>query len=1086
MGLVFRRAGRARGLLAAAATATLLATVLLTALRLYGGLVIDSGTRAAVAAAPPTERTVLVSGSISDRDDVAGLDRSVTRAVGRGLRGGVDAGGGVDPGGGVGRDGDVVATDITRAGYAVGQQLPGGMGDAKPGDDGLVLASVMFLEDLAEHARLTSGNWPEPGRSGSREPGAGGELTAETVLAAPVAKLLDVEAGDDIPLTDRRGGTHRTLRVTGIWEPADPADPYWLLVPELRTGVVAGTATHGPFVVSRTDFLRHFATLASLNWLITPDLTDVTAAQLRSVSKDAKDVAKRLDGDVASSTGIGELAERLGRSAVVARSALLVPVLLLVVIAGYALLLVAGLLHEQRRAETALVRARGAGVWQLAGLAATEAGFVIGPALLLGAPLAVALLSLVDRVPRLARLGLRLDPGLTGSAWLVAAAAAFGCGLALVAPALRRGTTYVAEQQARSRAVRRGLLQRAGIDLALVGLAVLAWFQLRQYGSPLLGLDVDPVLVAAPTIGVLAATVLALRLLPLLTRAGQRAASSRHSFGLLLGTWQAGRRPHAGTVLLLSLAVGVATLAICLEGTSARSATDQASHRAGADLRLVESGLAPGGRATQLGGIPGVDTVLPAVQETVTIGSGSASTLLMLDTERAAAVMRPREDLTDSPPAALFERLAGRDSLQPIPFPPGAVRLTGEITVTASRPGMLDDVSSTLDVRDRHGVVRGVSLTGATPNQGPVRFDVSLGAAPDAGYGLRLNTHLERRADLTLTWKVRNLATVDTGGRRTPLDVSGSWQVGDGEVDPLITASRATVTAKRGGISVSRRVTVDPTWSAPVYPALSYGFQIGRPGDRTGRVDVLVTPRVLRDIGGTVGTTFRLPVLGADAEARVAGVIQSVPGVSNERALLADLDTLTEIGYAASGTTPRPTEWRLATDADTHAAVARRLARLNYTETVDRYAVAVEPLGAGARLVLLPAALAAALLAALGIAVDVRATAASRSGELAALHTVGSPPRTLARALITEHGLLAGLGVLTGIAVGVLVAWAMGPLLILTPEASRPMPTPVLVADPLLIGVPAAALLLVAVGLAATIATGIRRNLAVLVVESSR
>src|SRR5690606_22808593 len=176
-------------------------------------------------------------------------------------------------------------------------------------------------------------------------------------------------------------------------------------------------------------------------------------------------------------------------------------------------------------AETALIRARGAGVRQLAGLAAAEAGFVIGPALVLGAPLAVGLVSLVNRVPRLAELGLRLRPELTPSAWLVAVATAVGCGIALVAPALRRGSTYVAEQRAESRAVRRGVIQRAGIDLALVVLALLAWFQLRQYGSPLLGLDVDPVLVAAPTIGVLAATVLALRLLPLLTGAAQRVAS---------------------------------------------------------------------------------------------------------------------------------------------------------------------------------------------------------------------------------------------------------------------------------------------------------------------------------------------------------------------------------------------------------------------------------------------------------------------------------------------------------------------------------------------------------------------------------
>src|SRR5690606_12589526 len=129
-------------------------------------------------------------------------------------------------------------------------------------------------------------------------------------------------------------------------------------------------------------------------------------------------------------------------------------------------------------------------------------------------------------------------------------AAALGCAVTMCLPALRPARTYVAEQQAKSRVVTRTLVQRTGGDLALVGLAVLAWLQLVQYDSPLLGLTIDPVLVAAPTIGLLAATVLALRILPWLTRAVQRLAARRSSFATLLGTWQAGRRRRAGTVLL--------------------------------------------------------------------------------------------------------------------------------------------------------------------------------------------------------------------------------------------------------------------------------------------------------------------------------------------------------------------------------------------------------------------------------------------------------------------------------------------------------------------------------------------------------
>ena len=60
------------------------------------------------------------------------------------------------------------------------------------------------------------------------------------------------------------------------------------------------------------------------------------------------------------------------------------------------------------------------------------------------------------------------------------------------------------------------------------------------------------------------------------------------------------------------------------------------------------------------------------------------------------------------------------------------------------------------------------------------------------------------------------------------------------------------------------------------------------------------------------------------------------------------------------------------------------------------------------------AALGAVLLAAVGFAVDVRATARRRVTELAVLHTLGAGPRLLARSLVVEQAFLAGVGVLVG------------------------------------------------------------------------
>ena len=1064
MRLVSRRARRARGLLAAAAVAALLAVVLLTALSVYGGQVTESGARAAVAAAPAEERSLLLSGSVREFGDAATLDRRVRAVTADGLGG--------------------ARAQVRRAGYAVGQQLPTGLGDARPGEDGLALASVMFLEDLPAYADLVSGAWPRTG--GKR---------IETALAAPVAKLFGVAPGDEIPLTDRRTDAARRLVVTGVWQPRDPADPYWRLAPDVATGSTPGGATYGPLVIERADFARHFGDLASVSWLVTPDLSTVTVAQLREVRQaagTAGDAIQRRTGDrLEASTRLDELTARLARSAVVANSTLLAPALLLALVAGYALLLVAGLLADQRRAENALLRARGAGSWQVARLTAAEALLVVAPALLLGAPLASGLLWLAARTPWFAPIGLRLDAGLTPGAWLVAAAASLGCALALAAPSLRRGATYVAEQQAKSRPARRGVIQRAGIDLALVLLAVLAWTQLRQYGSPLLGLSIDPMLVAAPTLGVLAATVAALRLLPWITRAGQHAASRRQSFAALLGAWQAGRRPHAGAVLLISLAVGVATLAIGLQGTSQRSLTDQASHRAGADLRLVEVGAAPYDRASRLASLPGVTTVLPAVRDSVTVGAGGTADVLMLDAARAVSVLRPRADLTDQPAGPLFRRLA--DSRAPeleTPLPRAAAtgqgRLTGRIAIAVSgRKPNASLVRAWADVRDRHGVLHQVEIAETRPGGPPVRIDAALPEGAAALYGFRVDATLGRDADLTLTWSLRDLA-VRADGDTVALDLSRQWRVAHTAAKAPLAAGKSTLDARPDRLTVTYPVRVEEKLSrwSPFATLLPFQFDVQRPAPDPGSLGALATPAMLAEIGGRVGSEFQVRAPGGELTATVTGVIDAIPGVANDRAVLLDLPAAVGSAYLKYGSTLRPNEWRLAVRADQHRATARQLAALGNTETLDRRQVTPDPLGAGARLVLLPAALAVALLAALGIAVDARATARSRAGELAVLHTMGSPPRLLARALVAEQAVLAGLGVAAGLVIGVLVAWTMGPLLVLTPEAARPVPDPVLVADPILIGVPVAGLLLVAVGLAGAVAARAQRNLAV--VEEER
>lgn len=841
--LVWRRAVSARSLLLAAALAALIATAMLAGLAEYSRTVIVDGARSAVSSAPVSERALLVQGQGKPGAEAA-------------LRGAV-------PG-----------WRVHAGGYATGRQFTGPTGAAQKDANGVVYASVMFIEGLRDSARLISGEWAKPGAD-----------PPQAMLGEAAANTLGVKAGDTLPILDRRTDAPEQIKIAGIFAANDAQDGLWLLTPELASGAGPSGTTYGPLVLDRADFERGWQDGGSAGWVAEPDLTKVSLDDLLALRTVARDLPQTLPTRMGmgssgqATTRLDLLVDRIQRADLVGRSALLTPLLLIVVLGGYALLLLAGLLTEQRRSETALLRARGADGKQLAALAFREGLLIVVPAVLI------------------------VSPFVTAGTWLVTGAAGVGCLLAITAPALRRGATYVDELTARKR---QSFAQRAGIDLALVALAVLAWTQLRQYSSPLAGvggqLGIDPLLAAAAPIGVLAASVVALRLLPPLTRIAERFIDRRNWFAAQMGMWQAGRRPHAGPVLLLALAVAVSTLAWALAGTAQRSQVDQADHLAGADLRLSEtSGFAPAGRTEAVAKLPGIKEVVPGWRLITSLGEKSTrSTLLGLDVTKAATVIRMRPDLGDA--GQLFADLAAQ---------------------------------------------RGKGFKGA-----------------------------------------------------------------------IASAAALEVLHKK------------------------------------------------------VGERVRLPLGRGDIEVLLLHSVDTLPGTDGGPAVLIDLPSLE--GF-------RVTDWWIATDPASHSQAAAAAQALANIRVYDRIALASQasqdPYGVGARWALFIAALGAVALALVGVAVDVRATARRRMGEMAVLHTLGATPRMLARSLVTEQGFLAGLGIGVGMAVGLGVAATMAPLVILTPSAARPDPEPLLHLDWRPVVGTAAGLLLLAMGMAAMIATSMRQRL---------
>ena len=226
--------------------------------------------------------------------------------------------------------------------------------------------------------------------------------------------------------------------------------------------------------------------------------------------------------------------------------------------------------------------------------------------------------------------------------------------LALTIPTLASGVSIAGTRAAVGRQVGRTLPQRLGLDLALVALAAIALFQLRLYGAPLTRtargtLGVDPLLVAAPAIGLLAGAVLAIRIVPRLAELAERVLGKGRGLLPALGGRQLARRPlrYTRAALLLVLAAALGTFASAHAATWTTSQADQAAFAAGADLRVEppdRPAIPDWAMGEALRALPGVTGATPVVQGNASLGTAVRdATLLGVDGPALAELVRLRD-----------------------------------------------------------------------------------------------------------------------------------------------------------------------------------------------------------------------------------------------------------------------------------------------------------------------------------------------------------------------------------------------------------------------------------------------------------
>ncbi len=1074
-GFVLLRARAHRLLLAAALLTVLLTTTVLATLTAFSGAIGDAALRHALTDPRNAADAALVVKADVPAGQRADADATVREGAARTF------------------DGlpHTVRTLVRSGPYA----LPPSPG-ARTGESGAPDLTYFAALDPSQ-VRIDEGRMP-------RDPAGG---TVETALPLTAAERLGVRPGDRLTLTDRLDGPAVRVLVTGLYRPADGGAPYWRLDDLDGRGVEqGGFTTYGPLLAPPGVLSGGTVSSGPSGWLATADYSSLTAGRtdaLRAAAHAGTAWLRDrpvLSGTTEAGTGLPGILDRLDRSLVVARSTVLVIALQLALLAGGALLLVARLLSVERAGELGLLRARGASRARLVGVAALEALLLAVPALVCAPLLAGPLIRLLAGQGPLARIGLRWEPsaGGSGEVWLVAALAALGCTLAVTLPALTSATGA----GGRARTLPAPL--RAGADVALLVLAGVAYWQLDRQtsgtdtstgstagagtaaGSGTTGgagtggdsgaLGVDPLLVVTPALALLAGTVLALRLLPLVARLAERRAARGRGLAAALAGWQLSRRPMrgAGPVLLLVLAVALGTMAIGQSASWSRSQDDQADFRTGAPVRVTAPAETVPGRTDRYAAVPGVAEVAPAARTTMSLSGDRTATVLALDTSHAADTMLMRSDLAGEPLPELLSGLAPEQPSAGAPVPAGTVSLSLTATLAGwdvgtprggpgdtvpgsgrSPAGMAVDVAVT--VEDRWGTpyrMRAGRLA-ADGREHTLTMDVSAGPLTLTGVELVMTRPTGEGERHRLT--VREVTATSADGTARQLRLPGDWTGLSEVTGPSLGPADGTASAPPRVLS-AKPFTVEyatgHSENDPTRPPSVLTLRLRVSGPRPPDVTAVATDRFLESTGARAGQRVNVTLGGERVQVRIVRSVRELPTTAPETdperfggALLVDLRAVNQELQSGHGTGLAPTEWWLRTtpqEADGAVAALRAFPDTAPSQVLVRDEVAErlrdDPFGAGPGAAFAAAAGVAAALAAVGFAVSAAGSLRERGTEFAVLRALGASRLRLARTVAAEQGVLVGLALLTGAALGAVLSRAVIPLTVLTPQAARPVP----------------------------------------------
>ncbi|HZD21873.1 MAG TPA: ABC transporter permease, partial [Acidimicrobiia bacterium] len=880
------------------------------------------------------------------------------------------------------------------------------------------------------------------------------------------------------------------VTVSGIYEVRDPGDQYWMDDELDATGISDSTSLTilGPLVVDPTVFYTRIAPATSaMRWSAFPDFETVgvedmspMVARLDRLEENLNS-GREVGNQMHVETGLGTILRATGRSLLVTRSAVLILTVQMVVLALYALLLAANLLADSREIETNTLRARGSSSSQLLAMSVMEGVILTVPALLVGPYLAAWMLRTLNGVGPLTAISLEIDPRPNSMAWLLGGVAGLGCILALTVPAYRSARRFGSVRADRARQTTAGLAGRAGVDIALLAVAGLGLWQLARYGVPLTrtirgSLAIDPLLVAAPALALLAGAVLTLRALPLMARLGERGVTRSRNLVPALGVWHLGRQSKrfSRSALMLSLALAVGVFALAFDATWQKSQNDQAGFATGADIRAIPSTLAHAlptfaldDAYAHLETIEASTPVLEASGEVV--GASHPIEYRALDSRTATEVVVFRDDQAVDP---IGELIGDLDSARPAPW---GIELPGKpaaiaVDVTMTLDPLEAELAETPDPRfsdfkpglravlfDANDLPVRVDL-GEIPQTGePTRLAADLGYTDAAGdrfapsYPLRL-IGFETRAETPFHPYQRSAALTISG-----VEVGGDgsdWQEVTWQADrvtPSISPLRLAVEPPEMTLQMNSETTariLSGTTTADTRQAVYHMIWLDeRPSVEA--IPVLISSALADNVNVGVGDIIPLAGLPLyDGPATIVGLVDTFPTVDpNTRyAAVIDYPTYLAAVFDAGLFPPDPTSYLFEVVESESADIANALREEPFSSisatTRDEVleGLVLDPASLGTIGSLLVGVVAALGLAAIGFVVNVVITNRTRETQFALMRAMGLPNSQLLRWVSIESGVVVLFALATGVGLGIVLAEIVLPLTTVTQQVTRVVP----------------------------------------------